>query len=66
MRIPSIALIVAGFLLLGWGVVAGDSLSSTFSRAFSDGPSDKAILLIFSGVILVSLGTAGSFFLRRR
>jgi hypothetical protein len=65
MRIPSIALIVAGILLFAWGVVAADSISSTFSRAFSGSPSDKSLWLLVGGIVLFSLGTVGSCFSRK-
>ena len=65
MRIPSFALIVAGILLFAWGVVAADSISSTFSRAFSGSPSDKALWLMTGGAVLFLLGTAGSCLSRK-
>jgi hypothetical protein len=50
----SIALMIAGVVLLVFGFRASDSVSSDFSRFFTDSPTDKAIwLLILGGAALV-------------
>ena len=50
-RAIGIALLVAGIVLLIWGIDASQSLSSEVSEAFTDSPSDKAIWLIVLGII---------------
>jgi hypothetical protein len=65
MRIPSVALILAGILLFAWGFVSTDSISSTFSRVRTDFSSDKSLWLLTGGLVLFVLGTLGSFRARK-
>jgi hypothetical protein len=56
-KILSIALLVAGVVLLAYGLNASDSFSSSVSRAVNGAPTDKTIWLIGLGVIgLISGG----------
>ena len=59
-RIPSIALLVVGILLIVWGVKTSDSISSGFSEIFTGSPSAKAIWLIIGGVICSIAGLFGT------
>jgi LPXTG-motif cell wall-anchored protein len=58
--IPSIALFVAGIILLVYGLDASNSISSTVNGA----PTDKSIWLIVIGVIGILSGGFGLFFRR--
>jgi hypothetical protein len=57
--IASIASLVAGVILMVFGVAASDSLGSTFSRAFTGAPTDKTIWLLVSGIVLAAIGLFG-------
>lgn len=61
-KITSLALFVAGVILLLFGMNAADSIASTVSETFSGAPTDKSIWLILGGVILLLSGAAGLFF----
>ena len=55
----SVALLVAGVLLLGFGISASQSMHSDVSRLFTGSPTDKAIWLIIGGVIMGIIGLVG-------
>lgn len=61
-RIPSIALLVAGIILLVYGLNASNSISSSMSRAVSGAPTDKTVWLIALGVIGIVAGGFGLVF----
>jgi hypothetical protein len=61
-RITSIAILVAGIVLLVYGINASDSVSSSVSRAVSGTPTDKTVWLIALGVIGVIAGGFGLVF----
>jgi len=61
-RITSIAILVAGIILLVYGLNASDSVSSSVSRAVSGTPTDKTVWLIALGVIGVIAGGFGLVF----
>jgi uncharacterized protein DUF3185 len=63
-RIPSIALLVAGIILLIYGLNASDSISSSVTRAVSGTPTDKTVWLIALGVIGIIAGGVGLVFRR--
>ena len=46
-----IALIVAGVLLVIFGINASDSVGSDVSRALTGTPTDKSIWLLVSGIV---------------
>ena len=48
--------LTAGIILLVYGLSAIDSVSSSFSRIFNGAPSNKSIMLLFSGAILTAWG----------
>ena len=52
-RAISIALIVGGIVLLYFGGQAFSSFSSDVSRVFTGSPTNKAIMLIAAGVIVL-------------
>jgi hypothetical protein len=60
-KILSIALFVAGVVLLVYGLNASGSFSSSVSRAVNGAPNDKTIWLIALGVIGLIAGGFGLF-----
>lgn len=60
-RITSIILLVAGVILIAYGIKASDSIGSSFSRLFTGVPTDKAIWLLIGGAILAVAGLVGTF-----
>jgi LPXTG-motif cell wall-anchored protein len=65
-KILSMALLVAGVVLLIYGLNASDSFSSSVSRAVNGAPTDKTIWLIGLGVIGLISGGFGLFFRREQ
>lgn len=55
----SLAFLVAGVLLLIFGISAADSLGSDISRFFTGSPTDKAIWMLIGGVVLCAIGLTG-------
>ncbi|MFO7841631.1 MAG: DUF3185 family protein [Fidelibacterota bacterium] len=58
-KIISVALLVAGIILIVWGVSAMDSFSSDMSRIFTGSPSDKAVWLLVPGIAAAIAGLLG-------
>ena len=58
-RIPSIALLVVGIVLLVWAVQADDSAFSSVSKVFTGSPTNKTIWLYIGGILL-SIGGLNS------
>ena len=58
-KIISLALIVIGIALIGFGVSALDSFSSDVSRFFTGTPTDKAVWLLIAGAVLTVVGLSG-------
>jgi hypothetical protein len=65
-RLTSIALIVAGVILLVYGLNASDSVGSGVSRLFTGAPTDKAIWLVVGGGAALLVGLGGIFTGRRQ
>jgi LPXTG-motif cell wall-anchored protein len=63
-KIPSIAFLTAGIILLVYGLNASNSLSSSVTQAVSGAPTDKSIWLIVLGLIGILSGAFGLFFRR--
>jgi len=63
-KIPSLALLVVGVILLIYGINASNSVSSSISQTFNGAPSNKSIWLIGIGVIGIISGGVGLFFRR--
>ncbi len=55
----SVALLVAGIVLVFWGVSASESFSSDVSRFFTGSPTDKAMWLLIGGLVLGTIGLIG-------
>ena len=61
----SFALLVAGLVLIGFGIAAMDSFSSDVSRFFTGAPTDKAVWMLIGGIILTLAGLTGVTFMSR-
>jgi hypothetical protein len=55
-RILGIAFLVAGIVLLAYGINAAQSVSSDVSRLFSGAPTNKSLGLLIGGVVCLALG----------
>jgi hypothetical protein len=55
----SLAFLAGGILLVVFGVSASNSISSDFSRFFTDAPTDKAIWMLVGGIVLTIIGLVG-------
>ncbi len=64
-KIISIILLVAGIILVVFGVQASDSIGSSFSRLFTGTPTDKAVWLLIGGAVLAVVGLTGVLRLSR-
>lgn len=55
----SIALLVAGIVLIIYGLSAAESLSSDISRFFTGSPTDKSMWLLIGGLVASIIGVFG-------
>jgi len=62
----SLALIVIGIALIGFGVIAMDSFSSDVSRFFTGTPTDKAVWMLIAGIVAAVVGLSGVTFVRSK
>ena len=58
-KIVSIALLVAGVVLIIFGIQATNSFSSDVSRFFTGSPTDKAVWMLIGGAVAVVAGLVG-------
>ncbi len=58
-KILSLVLLVAGIVLIIFGVNASNSIGSDFSRLFTGSPTDKSIWLLIGGVVVALAGAGG-------
>ena len=58
----SLILLIAGLILLGYGLSASDSIGSSFSRFFTGSPTDKTMWLIIGGAAAAAAGAGGLIF----
>lgn len=63
-KIPSIAFLAVGILLLIYGLNASNSVSASVSQAVTGSPTDKSIWLIVLGIGGILCGGFGLFFRR--
>jgi protein-S-isoprenylcysteine O-methyltransferase Ste14 len=67
MNMPiALALVVAGVVLLIFGLGSTDSIQNAFSRMFSGHLTDKTIWMIVGGCVLTVLGIFGCYRSARR
>lgn len=55
----SLAILAGGIALVIFGITAANSVSSDFSRFFTDAPTDKAIWLLVGGAVATIFGLVG-------
>jgi hypothetical protein len=55
----SLALLVAGVILIIYGINASNSASSSLSRIANGSPTDRTIWLLVGGAVLSVIGLAG-------
>jgi Protein of unknown function (DUF3185) len=58
-KLISLALLVAGIILIGYGITASNSVSSSISRTFNGSPTDKTIWFLLGGGVAAMVGLAG-------
>ena len=58
-RALSIALLVGGLVLLGFGINAANSVSGETSTALTGTPTDKALWLMIGGGVVALVGLVG-------
>lgn len=63
-KIPSLAILIVGVILLVFGLQSSDSITSNVSQAVTGAPTDKSIWLIVLGVIGVLSGGVSLLFRR--
>ena len=63
-KIPSVAFLTAGIILLVYGLNASNSITSSVSQAVTGSPTDKSIWLIVVGVIGILSGAFVLFYRR--
>jgi LPXTG-motif cell wall-anchored protein len=63
-KIPSVAFLIIGIILLVYGMDASNSFSSSVSNAVTGSPTNKSIWLIVLGVLGILSGGFGLFFRR--
>jgi hypothetical protein len=55
----SLALLIAGIVLIAYGVSFSNSVGSSFSRLFTGSPTDKTVWFMIGGVAAAAVGLAG-------
>ena len=60
-KVASSILLVAGIILVVFGLIAVDSFASSFSKFFTGSPTDKSIWMLIAGVVLISISGFGLF-----
>jgi hypothetical protein len=58
-KLISLALLAGGIALIVYGFKASNSVSSDFSRFFTDSPTNKTIWLLIGGIVATALGAGG-------
>lgn len=61
-KMIALGLLVAGVMLLVFGVNEMNSLSSDFSRIFTGAPTDRSMWMVTGGAALAVAGLAGIVF----
>lgn len=59
-QLISIGLLVGGIVLIIFGINAADSFGSDVSEFFTGSPTEKAIWMLGSGIILAVIGLFGT------
>lgn len=59
MKVVSLAILIAGVILLAYGLQSRDSVLSTVSEAVTGSPTDRTLWLMILGVVGIIVGGAG-------
>jgi hypothetical protein len=54
-----LVILILGVVLLAFGAIESDSISSDFSRLFTGEPTDKAVWLLIGGAVATIVGLGG-------
>ena len=57
----ALACLVAGIILLAFGISSADSFGSDVSRFFTGSPTDKSVWMMIGGAVLAVVGLFGAF-----
>lgn len=60
-KLVSTLFIIAGILLMVFGLAAMDSFGSDVSRFFTGAPTDKSVWMLIGGLAAVAVGSSGIF-----
>jgi LPXTG-motif cell wall-anchored protein len=63
-KIPSLAFLIVGVILLVYGLSASNSVTSSVTEAMTGAPTNKSIWLLVLGVIGIVSGGIGLLFRR--
>jgi hypothetical protein len=58
-KLISLMLLAGGIALIVYGVHASNSVSSDFSRFFTNSPTNKTIWLLIGGGVVAAIGAGG-------
>ncbi|MDP3071256.1 MAG: DUF3185 family protein [Opitutaceae bacterium] len=58
-KVASLIFLIAGIVLLVYGVSASESIGSSFSRLFTGTPTDRTIWFLIGGAIATAVGLVG-------
>lgn len=58
-KIISLALLIGGIVLIGYGLNASDSIGSDVSRFFTGNPTDQTIWFLIGGIVAMAVGAGG-------
>lgn len=61
MRVISLALLAGGIALTIYGIDASNSFGSEVSKVFTGNPTDRSMMLIVGGIVMLVAGAAGLF-----
>lgn len=60
-KLPFLALLIGGVVLIVLGINATNSVSSDVSRFFTGSPTDKAMWMLIGGTVAAAIGLGGMF-----
>lgn len=61
LRVISLALLAGGIALTIYGIDASNSFGSEVSKVFTGNPTDRSMMLIVGGIVMLVAGAAGLF-----
>lgn len=65
-RLASTLFILAGIVLIIFGISAMDSFGSDVSRFFTGTPTDKSVWMLIGGLVSLAIGGSGVLLGRKR